>query len=234
MPNTQNYTEARPDMTGFLLFKRRLWTIGNAAADLIFPPRCAGCGRVDETWCSRCQQALEALPVVLSVRDSNGIPIASTGEHIDQLQRAVHAFKYNNVTELETPLGDRLVADLSQLSWPEMDVIVPVPLHPGRQALRGYNQAQLLADAISQTIATPCTPTAIQRTRDTRSQVGLNPTERQKNMHQAFYAEGALVTGKTILLIDDVCTTGATLEACAQAALAAGARAVFGLTVTTA
>jgi ComF family protein len=117
------------------------------------------------------------------------------------------------------------------LNW-TIDMIVPVPMHTTRLRERGYNQAQLLGEHAAQQLAIPCVPEAVQRLRHTQSQVNLNAQERQANMQDAFEANPQLVSGQTILLIDDVYTTGATLAACAQTALDAGATAVYGLTVT--
>jgi ComF family protein len=148
------------------------------------------------------------------------------------LRLAVQALKYENLTLLCGPLGDRLCAAFQATNW-SVDAIIPVPLHPNRRATRGYNQAQLLAEEVARAFSLPCLPTAIQRLRDTPSQVTLSQTQRQQNMIDAFSADSRDIVDKTILIIDDVCTTGATLNACAQAALGAGARAVYGLTVTT-
>jgi ComF family protein len=111
--------------------------------------------------------------------------------------------------------------------------VVPVPLHPQRSAERGYNQSELLAQVFADRCAIACEPGWIQRTRFTRPQVGLDMTARRHNVTDAFRA-APQVAGKTILLIDDVFTTGATLQACAEAARDAGARAVYGLTLAAA
>jgi ComF family protein len=219
-------------VAGLLLSKaswKRLWEDG---LNLIFPPRCAGCGRVDTEWCLRCGDALDAVPLALSTRVVDGITIAATGAHRDRLQRAVQALKYENLTLLRGPLGKRLSAAFQATNW-SVDAVVPVPLHPNRLVARGYNQAQLLAEEVAHTFFLPCLPMAIQRVKDTPSQVMLNQTQRQQNMIDAFSADSRDIVDKTILIIDDVCTTGATLNACAQVALGAGARAVYGLTVTT-
>jgi ComF family protein len=131
------------------------------------------------------------------------------------------------------PLGDRLAVRLAALHWP-VDVIVPVPLHPARLAERGYNQSALLADRLAALTGLPCAPQAVVRQRQTQSQVGLDQAQRQANMAGAFVARPEAAAGHTLLLVDDVYTSGSTLAACAEAALAAGARAVYGLTVTAA
>jgi ComF family protein len=105
-----------------------------------------------------------------------------------------------------------------------------VPLHCERLAERGYNQAELLARALSQRIHVAVRTDLIRRARHTRAQVGLNAQERAANVQDAFLADPACA-GMTLLLIDDVYTTGATLTACAIAARDAGAHRVCGLTL---
>jgi ComF family protein len=109
------------------------------------------------------------------------------------------------------------------------DLIVPVPLHASRAAERGYNQAALLAHALASCLELPVQEAAVIRVRATASQIHLNPAERRANVRDAFQCRED-VNGLRILLIDDVCTTGATLEACAAALRACGAASVFGLT----
>ncbi|MGQ9888084.1 MAG: ComF family protein [Aggregatilineales bacterium] len=205
------------------------------ALDLVFPPRCAGCGRVDARWCARCQRRLEALPLAAPVTPHPPLAAAAaTGPHEGLLQRAVWALKFDNGRHLAGPLGDRLAARLSALDWPADAVIVPVPLHPARLAERGYNQSQLLAEQLAASTGRLCMPYALKRVRQTRSQVGLDRDQRQANMAGAFAAESEQISGRSVLLLDDVYTTGSTMAACAEAAHAAGARAVYGLTVTAA
>jgi ComF family protein len=119
------------------------------------------------------------------------------------------------------------------MNW-TIDMIVPVPLHTTRLAERGYNQAQLLGEHVAIETSIPCLPDAVHRQRQTQSQVTLNAAERQMNMVDAFQAHPSIVSSQRILIIDDVYTTGATLSACGQALLQAGAQAVYGLTVTVA
>lgn len=202
--------------------------------DLLFPPRCAGCQRIDSYWCPRCQGEVNSIPLGVIPRPHPPLQaIAATATHAGKLQQALWTLKYENGKPLAPYLADRLSRHLSQLNWP-VDMIVPVPLHTTRLAERGYNQAQLLAEGTSHQTGVPCIPDALSRARYTQSQVGLNAQERQTNMDAAFFANEQLVTNHTLLLIDDVFTTGATLGACAQAALDAGAEAVYGLTVTAA
>ncbi|HEX2906739.1 MAG TPA: ComF family protein [Phototrophicaceae bacterium] len=202
--------------------------------DLVFPPRCAGCGRVDTLWCERCQTALEQMPPPRQVQPLPPLSgMASSGVHAGKIQQAIWSLKYENGRALAEPLGERLAQHLAHLEW-AIDQVVPVPMHAHRLAERGYNQAQLLAEQLALHAALPCVPTALRRWRFTPSQVGMGRSERLTNVKDAFAADAALVQGRTILLVDDVYTTGATLSACAEALLAVGAAAVYGLTVSAA
>ncbi len=111
------------------------------------------------------------------------------------------------------------------------DVLVPVPLHPHRQRERGYNQAALLAQAFGKTVGIPVLTDVLFRCRNTVSQTTLNAQERRANVADAFTCVPGSVQGKQVLLIDDVCTTGATLEACSIALRTGGAISVWALTL---
>lgn len=202
------------------------------ALDLLYPPRCAGCGRIDTRWCSSCQRELDTVP--FDLRRGKAAPLqafAATGIHEGKLQDAVHALKYAGAHDLAAPLGDRLIAALMALGW-QIDMILPVPLHSTRQRERGANQAELLTRHVALTLNLPYSHDTLTRWRDTPPQVGLNREQRLENVRDAFRANTQL-NGK-VLLVDDVFTTGATLRACAQAAREAGAHAVYGLTVSAA
>jgi len=117
------------------------------------------------------------------------------------------------------------------LAWP-VNLLVPVPLGTKRLKERGYNQAGLIGWPLSLSLGIAYAPRALVRTRETRSQVGLSRAERHDNVRDAFTARPALVKDRTVLLVDDVATTGATLSSCAEALSAAGARDVFALTIS--
>ena len=201
--------------------------------DVLVPPRSSGCGRVDTVWCLQCQRELDYTPYLTHLTALEPLAaLTATGRHTGKLREAIHALKYENAQKLAIPLGERLAANLAQLEWP-VDTVIPVPLHTSRRKQRGYNQSQLLSEVVASIIGKPCWPDAIERQRDTQSQVGLNRQQRQANMANAFTAD-TQIGGYTALLIDDVYTTGATLSGCAAALMAAGANAVFGMTVTAA
>ena len=147
----------------------------------------------------------------------------------------MHGLKYEGVRVLAEPLA-RLLAEHWFQQELSAEVVVAVPLHLRRERQRGYNQSRLLAAEFADKTGLSLVDGALQRTRATRAQVGLGVEERWTNVQAAFAirdtaAVQALV-GRHVLLIDDVCTTGATLESCAQALLRAGANTVRALTVT--
>ncbi len=227
--------EASPARTssGLFTFKalRRLW---DGSIDLIFPPTCLSCGRVDFHFCENCQRDLLDVPLQrLSAEMSPLSGIASSGLHEGLLQAAVQALKYHNMPEIARPLGDRLGHILADVAWP-VEIVVPVPLHAQRLRERGYNQAGEIARHTAAFAGLPFVPDASQRIRYTQTQVGLNREERLHNVIESFGADAALVQDKTILIVDDVKTTGATLAACAHPMLESGAAAVYALTVSAA
>jgi len=152
--------------------------------------------------------------------------------HTAPLRQAIHALKYGGQRELASPLARYLVAALLDVPWAaayqRVDGVIPVPLHEDRRLERGYNQSELLAEAYCQRAKVPLATHWLARQRATRSQVGLTAAERQSNVDDAFVAAPA-VLGKRIIVLDDVYTTGATLDACAHALVDAGAAAVYGL-----
>lgn len=221
-------------LTGLFAFKSLLTQVGKIGLDLLFPPRCAGCGRIDTSWCASCQQTLDNMPFPSPLdlhAPLHGAAAAAWHEGI--VREAVQALKYENARDAAIPLGNRLAVCFERQDW-TIDMIVPVPLHTKRLAERGYNQAKLLAEQVAKMTGIPCKPAALQRVRETQSQVTVSGAERLTNITGAFEALGSLVNGQSILIIDDVYTTGSTMSACGGALVEAGARRVFGLTVTAA
>jgi len=146
------------------------------------------------------------------------------------LRSALHRLKYNRDVALGEILARPMIDCLSQTTW-KVDLVVPVPISLSRRAERGYNQAALLARPISLRFGMKYRPQALIKSRETRSQVGLSVEERQANVHGAFVAKNRIVEGKNILVVDDVTTSGATLNACGQALQMAGAKEVYCLTL---
>ncbi len=152
------------------------------------------------------------------------------GSYEGVLRELIHLFKYGKVATLARPLSEFLATALPRDE--RVDAIVPVPLHWWREWRRGFNQANLLAKALSRRTGLPVMA-ALRRGRSTTAQAGLSNSARRRNVSGAFRGRGASGTleGKHILLIDDVMTTGSTAAACALALKREGARRVALLTV---
>ena len=138
--------------------------------------------------------------------------------------------KYRRNAALGDALAPHLAGYARKLGW-RVDLVVPVPLGKQRMNERGYNQVGLLAKPLAAMQGWRSSPQVLVRRRETRSQVGLTPLERKENIAGAFQAEPARAAGKDILLVDDVVTTAATLAACSEALLKAGARNIYALTL---
>jgi ComF family protein len=138
------------------------------------------------------------------------------------LQHLLHELKYNDREDIGVYLGRQLGYDLQQTNWASaIDAIVPVPLHPEKEKLRGYNQSQRIAEGMGSVLGLPVMAAAVSRVRNTDSQTQKSREERIENMKEAFsVTEPQKVQGKHLLVIDDVLTTGATIETCALALLA--------------
>jgi competence protein ComFC len=146
-------------------------------------------------------------------------------------RRAIHELKYHNLRAIAPTLAAYLVRTLRDTGY-KPDLIVPVPLHPARARRRGYNQSLLLAREVGRATCTPVSSDALARVREGTSQVHTTSVEaRRQNVSGAFACNDASVSGRRILVVDDVCTTGATLESCAATLRSAGAIDVQGLTV---
>jgi competence protein ComFC len=161
----------------------------------------------------------------------------SFGWYDGVLSDLIRRFKYDSWFPLARPLARCLRETAGRFAAPgepaiRFDLILPVPLHRNRQRSRGYNQSQLLADELSALLKVPLAGKDCVRVRDTRPQTGLRGAERRKNVRGAFAVpRPERVRGASVLLIDDVLTTGATLDACAAALRQAGAGEVRALTL---
>jgi ComF family protein len=159
----------------------------------------------------------------------DGIRSASYFED-NPIRLAIHFLKYRNHKAVAAILA-AILAEAYQRYQLAANIIIPVPLHPSRLHERGYNQSELLARAMAVILKLPVNSQALQRTRQTKSQMTLGVNERHQNVAGAFICANSDLSGQKILLIDDVCTTGSTLDACAQALKKSGVAAVWGLTL---
>jgi ComF family protein len=146
------------------------------------------------------------------------------------IERAIHRFKYERWEALAPALAG-LLLDRLAVDPPPAHLVVPVPLHPHRERERGYNQSALLARELSRRLNLRSPPGRLIRTRQTPPQVGLDRVQRRANVADAFVWQGPNLDRQPILLVDDVATTGATLNACAGALRQSGSGAVMGLAV---
>jgi len=146
-------------------------------------------------------------------------------------RQAILSFKYKNVKALAAPLAQLMEEYLRAQPLPA-DALVPVPLHPRRLRERGYNQSSLLAGELSKLASLPLVEGSLFRLKNTPPQTRTKSAEeRQSNVAGAFICRDRRMEGKRVLLIDDVCTSGATLDSCAATLKAAGATSVWGLTL---
>jgi len=138
--------------------------------------------------------------------------------------------KYRRNIGLGESVAIQMTDFVRSLHWP-VEMLIPVPLGKNRLKERGYNQVGLVARPLAYQIGMRYEPDALWKTRETRSQVGLTISQRKENVNNAYRADSKVVTRKTILIMDDVATTGSTISACTAALLSAGAQEVYVLTI---
>jgi len=233
------------------------------ALDVVWPRRCAakGCGKpVDRPSGHFCSACLDAMPWF----DAGGackicgapVPAATRHEFVcevcakskpafekavnamrflDAVREAVLDFKFHNATHLAHDLAEFAEAAVrSRLDFAQIDVVMPVPIHPARLRERGYNQSALVAERLAENLGRRHDGKSLARVVDTEHQTRVNSSQRRQNLRHAFAVrpgrEGC-VRGRTILLVDDVMTTGSTLNECAKPLVKCGARRVWCVTV---
>lgn len=218
-------------------------SVAGGLVNVLFPTICAACGRLGPMICDTCTEQIQILGT--NVCRQCGRPSASVAKSCvfcrndtfrlqqsracfafrDPLTTIIHKFKYDGLYGLAEPLGMCMAR-----FWPEWDsppdMIIPIPLHERRKRMRGFNQAALLAQHLGTVVHVPLNDVGLKRVRNTTPQVGLSPAERESNVRDAFSADSSELEGKHILLLDDVFTTGATMNAAAGAIIDAGAASV--------
>jgi len=191
-------------------------------------PRCPRCGigfssaAERDHLCSRCLAGEWSFTAARAV-----------GPYEGRIVEAVSRFKFGGVARLAGPLGTLLVEHVDPaFPFSDLDLVVPVPLHPRRLRERGFNQSLLLARQVSKRQSIPLDFTSLQRVRQTAPQTRLSGPERRKNVRGAFRVTAPeSVAGRRVLLVDDVFTTGATIQECTESLLEAGAKEVCVLTL---
>lgn len=223
--------------------------------DLLFPRFCVGCGQEGQYLCSECKARISVnqkfycvfckTPTYFSMscphcRDNCALKAVWVAADYNNkiLQELIHCLKYKYLEETATYLSAIIISFLEENKILEKfgvnannSVIVPVPLHKKRYLSRGYNQSELLADNISEHFGIKKS-NLLSRKINTVSQINLGKTERQKNVKNAFiFLDESGLNNKKVILIDDVVTTGSTLNECAQVLKNAGFLEIYGLVI---
>lgn len=227
--------------------------------DLFFPPRCPVCDKIlkkQEKICTKCKKELKWVkeprcfkcgkPIEVQEQEYCKDCAGSSFHYIrgfalwiyeGAARKSIAAFKYRGRREYVSFYGEELMRaygkELKRLCF---DAVVPVPVYKEKERLRGYNQAELLAKEIGKALNVPVKTKALLRVRSTKPQKGLDYKERQKNLEGAIQffpddCKGGML-GR-ILLVDDIYTTGSTIEACTKSLLQAGAGEVYFITLCT-
>lgn len=216
------------------------------ALDLLYPRCCVGCGKEGSFICNSCCQSLLRIMPPLCPRcgrsQASGIlcstcvswlaaidGIRSPFQFDGVMRKAIHQLKYRNLRAIAEPLAG-LLSDCLTARYMPAEVLVPVPLHSKRLRERGYNQSGLLARKLAKLAGLPVIDDCLIRKRLAPPQAKTqNVKERRSNVADAFVCRDHRLKGSQVLLIDDVTTSGATLDACAAALKDAGAASVWGL-----
>ncbi len=224
----------------------------------LLPPQCPCCGKFldggQPGFCSTCLSEIRWIePPFCSIcgipfisKEAGNHPCAACATHPKyftiaralgvfegSLQTAIHRWKYEGKTYLTPFFAEWMAGGLSRYWEPNSaDLLIPVPLHPQRLRERGFNQAFLLAKELSRRTGIPCPKKILQKKKPTIPQVNLSGVEREKGLTRTFHVDKSdALEGKSVLLVDDVYTTGATVNECAKALLGGGAREVNVLTL---
>jgi ComF family protein len=222
-----------------------------AVLDLLLPSQCAACARLLDGllyFCAECQPQLEHVEAPWC--PSCGEPQTKAGPcprciaspppmqrsfapfvHHGPLARAIHRWKYEDHPELTRSLAALLVQNAEDFLRGAPDVMVALPLHEHRFRERRYDQARLLTEELAKLTQRKVLDSALRRARATRRQVGLSEADREENVRGAFDASSSACLGQSILLVDDVLTTGATVRSAASSMRTAGAISVWVLTL---
>ncbi len=232
------------------------------ALDVLFPVSCLFCQKEGIWICPDCEKKINLLPFQVcpyceKTITQNGyicekcalkqlekkfpfsLDALLCATEYQKISKLVHLFKYNFIQTLDAPLGDLLVKILLKNNFPLPDMIIPIPIHKKKLKWRGFNQAEILANIVSQNITPglkiPVCSNALMRKKNTEAQMKIKTRkERLTNLSEAFFIqplEQKNISEKRILLIDDIATTGATLFECARTLKNFGAKNVFAVVI---
>jgi len=228
--------------------------------DFVYPQHCAICkkhlNREEKDVCEACWNSLVTLPdpfcpycrsfyepgdtkcgfcqsVGKIIEDHKITLVRSLGRFDDYYKELIHRFKYGKKIPLGKRLGQRLGETINDDSYfLECHFLIPVPLHKSRYRERGFNQSEIIAEEISKITNVPVLKNALKRKKNTKDQTNLSPQQREENVSGAFVVtQPEMVNDKRIILVDDVITTGATMNECAQMLKQAGAEKIIGMTI---
>ena len=202
---------------------------GTKAADLIYPPRCFACGKLllrnEETVCGECVKKGKARAGLHSVEASFVTRGTAPFIYREEIREVVRAFKFKRAMWLFRPAADFMLRAFREAEL-EADVITYVPMRPWEKEKRGYNQSRILAQLLARRTGIPFVR-ALKKVKRTRTQSKLRESERRANVFGAYACRlKEKIGGKTVLLVDDVVTTGSTVSENARVLLMAGAKAV--------
>jgi ComF family protein len=217
------------------------------ALDLLFPPRCAGCGDLGLIWCAKCQAGVRLISKPLC--EHCGFPLRQTarcaacadhryvftasrswGVYAGELRQAILSLKHRSNASLGAVFAKSLVKVFQAQDW-NINLLIPIPLGPQRLRQRGYNQIDLLARPFAELAGLRYAESVLIRRHETLPQFELNALQRWENLHGSFVADPVPLAGLSVLVIDDIMTTGATLDSAAQALREAGAKKVYAITL---
>ncbi|MCU0454346.1 MAG: ComF family protein [Bacteroidetes bacterium] len=216
-------------------------TMFESFLDLLYPPTCLSCGRLLDGGtrhiCASCWSEVPLVrdhPVLVAeanskiAQDVDAVVSAFVFQKTGPLQALVHALKYENADPVGVWLGERM-ADEVIGRLPPIDLIVPVPLHRSKERERGYNQAGMIANGVAKRVGSRVETGLLLRVRHTPTQTKLSIEQRRANVAEAFSVERSFersLQGRTVMVVDDVITTGSTIAACARALRGAGVASV--------
>ena len=223
--------------------RKVLSTLKTLILNLIYPKSCLGCAKPGLYLCVSCLDQIPRAPkqcYVCHHPSINGLTHSkcTTRYSLESLlvfahynglvKKLIKTFKYRFVSEIGIILGNHL-AQIFAEELPQVDLVTFVPISKETQRTRGFNQSEILANTISNSIRTPVV-SSLTKTKTTKNQAALTVVQRKLNLKGVFQSVG-IVKNKRVLLVDDVCTTGTTLNECAKELRKAGASKVYGLVI---